>query len=104
MKILIEGEKYKLNQVKAIFDDSKFYHQEGQEATILAVGYYHSYERGELIYMLPKVFMADKETTVFGIKKKQLFNLEKSETFKHKAEYNWIRQTAVYFYIYIVKK
>lgn len=98
MKILIEGEKYKLEHLDKIFDDPKFYRQEGQDATILSVGYYHSYDRGEIIYMLPKVFMADKETTVFGITKDQLYNLENSESFKHKSEYNWIRQTSVYFY------
>lgn len=98
MKILIEGEKYGLEQVKGIFSDPKFYHQEGQEATILSVGYYHSYERGELVYMLPKVFMADRETTVFGIPKDKLINLQNSEAYKHEREYDWIRQTSIYFY------
>lgn len=98
MKILIEGEKYNIEELKDIFDDPKFYHQEGQEATILSVGYYHSYEKGELIYMLPKVFMADSENTVFGISTKELYSLDTSETFKHKTEYNWIRQISVYFY------
>ncbi|WP_417889209.1 hypothetical protein [Xanthomarina gelatinilytica] len=98
MKILIEGEKYNIEELKDIFDDPKFYHQEGQEATILSVGYYHSYEKEELIYMLPKVFMADSENTVFGISKNELYSLDTSETFKHKSEYNWIRQISVYFY------
>jgi hypothetical protein len=98
MRVLIESEKYNLEELKGIFDDPKFYHQEGQEATILSVGYYHSYEKGELIYMLPKVFMADSENTVFGISKNELYNLDTSETFKHKSEYNWIRQISVYFY------
>lgn len=98
MKILIEGEKYSLNLLKTIFDDPKFYHQENQEGTILSVGYYHSYEKNELVYMLPKVFMADNQETVFGISKIDLLELEKLETFKHKDEYNWIRQITVYFY------
>ncbi|TAG58151.1 MAG: hypothetical protein EAZ27_01795 [Cytophagales bacterium] len=98
MKILIEGEKYSLNLLKTIFDDPKFYHQENQEGTILSVGYYHSYEKNELVYMLPKVFMADSQETVFGISKIDLLELEKLETFKHKDEYNWIRQITVYFY------
>lgn len=98
MRVLIEGEKYNIEELKDIFDDPKFYHQEGQEATILSVGYYHSYEKGELIYMLPKVFMADSENTVFGISTKELYSLDTSETFKHKTEYNWIRQISVYFY------
>ena len=98
MKILIEGEKYKLEQLTDIFDDPKFYHQEGQDATILSVGYYHSYEKGELIYMLPKVFMAGSVKTVFDIDKDELYSIDKVETFKHKEKYNWIRQISVYFY------
>ena len=65
MKVLIEGEKYNLEELKDIFDDPKFYHQEGQEATILSVGYYHSYEKGELIYMLPKAALIHVFITVF---------------------------------------
>ncbi len=98
MKILIEGERYPLELLQDIFDDPKFYHQENQEGTILSVGYYHSYVKGELVYMLPKVFMADSQETVFGITKTDLLDLEYSETFKHKDEYNWIRQVSVYFY------
>lgn len=98
MKILIEGEKYPLKQLKNIFDDQKFYHPEGQEGTILYVGYYHSYEKEELIYMLPKVFMANSLETVFGIEKSYLFDLKQSDSFKHKDKYNWVRQISVYFY------
>ena len=98
MKILVEGEKYKLEKLTDIFDDPKFYHQEGQDATILSVGYYYSYEKGELIYMLPKVFMAGSGKTVFNIDKDELYYLDKIETFKHKEEYNSIRQISVYFY------
>lgn len=98
MKILIEGEKYKLEQLIDIFDDPKFYHQEGQYATIISVGYYHSYEKGEIIYMLPKVFMDGRGKTVFNLDKDEIYNLDKIETFKHKEEYNWIRQISVYFY------
>jgi hypothetical protein len=98
MKILIEGEKYPLELLQEIFVDPKFYHQENQEGIILSVGYYHSYDNGELVYMLPKVFMVDSHKTVFGISKDDLVQLENSETFKHKDEYNWIRQVSVYFY------
>lgn len=98
MKILIEGEKYPLELLQDIFVDSKFYHQENQEGIILSVGYYYSYDNGELVYLLPKVFMANSHKTVFDISKDDLFELEHSETFKHKDEYNWIRQVSVYFY------
>ena len=103
MKILIEGEKYKLDKLKNIFDDPKFYHQDGQYATILSVGYYHSYEKGELIYMLPKVFMGENGKTVFNIDKDELLNIDKLESFKHKQGYNWIRQISVYFYISLLE-
>ncbi len=98
MKILIEGEKYSLDCLQNIFDDPKFYHQENNEGIILSVGYYHSYDRGELIYMLPKVFMVDNQETVFGISKDELLNIEQIDSFKHKEEFNWIRQISVYFY------
>lgn len=98
MKILIEGEKYSVALLNEIFDDPKFYLQEDQEGTILPVGYYHSYEKGDIIYMLPKVFMANSNETVFGFHKDKLLDLDSLETFKHKDEYNWIRQISVYFY------
>lgn len=102
MKILIEGEKYPINELREIFDDPKFYNQDGQEGTILSVGYYHSftkaYGKAQLVYMLPKVFMKSNEETVFGITKSNLLNLEQSDTVKHKEEYSWIRQVSVYFY------
>jgi hypothetical protein len=48
--------------------------------------------------MLPKVFMKDKEETVFGISKDELFHFKNYKTFKHKEEYNWIRQLLILFY------
>lgn len=98
MKILIEGERYPISILKCIFDDPKFYHQDGQEGIILSVGYYHCYDNSELIYMLPKVFMMNTNETVFGITKDELFNLDNNTTFKYKSEFNWIRQISVYFY------
>lgn len=98
MKILIEGEDYLIDSLNSLFDDPKFYNQNGNTGKIISVGYYHSFEKKELIYMLPKVFMKDNLTTVFGISKDDLFNLENSENFKHSEEYIWIRQLLVYFY------
>ncbi len=100
MKVLFEGESYPIEQLKDIFDDSKFYQQQGgPDAIISSVGYYHSYKKGELVYMLPKVFMmkGGKET-VFGIEKDALLDLQISNTIKHKKEYEWIRNLSVYFY------
>jgi hypothetical protein len=98
MKILIEGEDYSIETLNQVFDDPKFYTQNGNLGKITSVGYYHSYENKELVYMLPKVFMKDKEETVFGISKDELFDFKNHETFKHKEEYNWIRQLLILFY------
>jgi len=98
VKILIEGEKYPVASLKDIFDDPKFYHQDGQDGKILSVGYYHSYDKGQLIYMLPKVFMRNRHETIFGMSKDALLDLTKPTTFKHKNEFNWIRQLSIYFY------
>ncbi|MCJ1806905.1 LlaJI family restriction endonuclease [Flavobacterium covae] len=98
MKVLVEGENYSIEQLSQIFDDPKFYIQNGNQCKITSVGYYHSYEKKELVYMIPKVFMFNHEITVFDISKDELLDLNSSETFKHKEKYNWIRQLLVYFY------
>lgn len=98
MKILIEGEDYSIDKLTSVLDDPKFYNQNGYIGKIISVGYYHSFEKKELVYMLPKVFMKDNQETVFGISKDELFEFENSESFKHNEEYKWIRQLLVYFY------
>ncbi|WP_435524915.1 hypothetical protein [Chryseobacterium indoltheticum] len=42
--------------------------------------------------------MKDKELTIFGITKDELFDFETNKTFKHKEEFRWIRQLLIYFY------
>jgi len=98
MKILIEGEDYSIDNLTSVFDDPKFYNQNGNVGKIISVGYYHSFEKNELVYMLPKVFMKDNQETVFGISKDKLFDFENLESFKHNEEYKWIRQLLIYFY------
>ncbi len=48
--------------------------------------------------MLPKVFMKTGQQTVFGISKDELLDLNTSPNFKHRQEFNWVRQITVYFY------
>lgn len=98
MKILIEGEDYSIDNLTSVFDDPKFYNQNGSVGKIISVGYYHSFEKKELVYMLPKVFMRDNQETVFGISKDDLYDFENFESFKHNENYKWIRQLLVYFY------
>lgn len=99
MKILFEGESYPIVRLKEIFDDSRFYQQHGgSDAIISSVGYYHSYKKGELVYMLPKVFMKGEQKTVFGIEKDEMLDLQIPNTIKHKQKYEWIRNSSIYFY------
>lgn len=98
MKILIEGSYYPIQTLQKIFDDPKFYTQNGVEGKIISVGYYHSFEKNELIYMLPKVFMIDNDNSVFGKTKDELLELNSIKNIKHDLHYNWIRQSSLYFY------
>lgn len=98
MKILIEGAYYPITTLQNIFDDPKFYTQNGLEGKIISVGYYHSFEKNELVYMLPKVFMTDDINSVFGKTKDELLNLDSIKNIKHDLKYNWIRQSSLYFY------
>lgn len=98
MKILIEGAYYPITTLQKIFDDPKFYTQNGLEGKVISVGYYHSFEKNELIYMLPKVFMIDDFNSVFGKTKNELLELNSIKNIKHDLQYNWIRQSSLYFY------
>jgi hypothetical protein len=98
MKILIENEIYPIDLLQEVFDDPKFYKQNGLEGTITSVGYYHSFEKNSLVFMLPKVFMAEDKKTVFDCTKDELVDLIVNESIKHKTQYNWVRQLSVHFY------
>jgi hypothetical protein len=97
MNVLIEEEFYDIAILESVFDDPKFYNQIGLKGKITSVGYYHSFEKKKLVYMLPKVFMRDNEQTVFGVTKDELFDIELN-SIKHRDEFLWIRQLLVYFY------
>jgi hypothetical protein len=98
MKILIENEIYPIDLLQKVFDDPKFYKQNGLDGTITSVGYYHSFEKNSLVFMLPKVFMAADKKTVFDCSKEELVDLIENESIKHKTQYNWVRQLSVHFY------
>lgn len=98
MKILIEGEKYPISSLESVLDDPKFYTQKGLDGIVNSVGYYLSFEKNELVYMLPKVFMKENEMTIFNINANDLFDFQSNKSFKHKEEFKWIRQLLIYFY------
>lgn len=98
MKVLIEGERYPVEVLKQLFLDPKFYQQEGASGTVLSVGYYYNRPQNIIIYLLPKVFMADGVTTVFGVAPCELLDFGCSQTFRHKNEFLWVRQVSIYFY------
>ena len=112
MRILIEGQKYKVKDLDVVFDDPKFYTQKDDFAIINSVGYYHSYKKNELVYMLPKVFMSDEngEKTIFkknddsSISINELLELDHlSNSVKHGTDSKWIRQISVSFYKSLVE-
>ena len=97
MKILIEGEKYPISILKNIFDNSIFYQQIGMDGQITDVGYYHSFIKNQLVFLLPKVFMKDKQLTTFGYHKDELLDNNYTST-KHSEETKWLRSLSIYFY------
>lgn len=97
MKILVEGESYEIDKLTDVFDSPLFYFQNGNKGTINHVGYYHSFEKNQLVYLLPKVFVV--EGKVFGkYKAGDLLESDILESFKHKQEFNWVRLLLIYFY------
>lgn len=97
MKLFIEGVKYPKEQLLSVFDDSKFYYSDGKFGIINSVGYYHSFEKNELVYLLPKVFLVDG--LVFGVYSPlDLLHLNNINSIKHKPELLWVRQLIVFFY------
>ncbi|CAC9973883.1 hypothetical protein [Flavobacterium panici] len=101
MKILIEGEKYSITTLSKVFDDPKFYIQDGIYGTINCVGYFHSFTKNELVYILPKVFI--KKNKAFNFSPQELFDLDLKDSFKHNENYLWIRQLLIYFYNSLVE-
>ncbi len=123
MRILIEGQSYLVEDLKTIFNDPMFYTQMGDSAIINSVGYYYSVDKKEIVYMLPKVFMAsevledsendeeikclwDKKNTIFRkpdnkqhLNLKELYEIDKLEgSIKHESKYEWIRHITISFY------
>lgn len=89
MKILIEGEKYNLNILLEVFDDLKFFIQEGIFGIVNCVGYYYLFIKNELIYIFLKVFI--KEGKVFNFFFQELFELDLKVFFNYDKEYFWVR-------------
>lgn len=104
MKILVEGIRYNMLDLSRIFDDSKFYIQNGNEGTIVSVGYYHSFKTNEIVYLLPKVFL--KDDLIFGYSPQEIIKNGVSLSITHDPRYLWIRSLLVYFYksLYEFKK
>jgi hypothetical protein len=103
MKLLIEEEEYPVDLLESIFDDLKFYKQNGLKGTIKMVGYYHSYKKKELVLMLPKVFMQNRLETVFNSSKEELYNSLNQVSIKHESNYQWLRELSIHFYNSLVE-
>ena len=98
MKILFEGAKYNINDLKSCFGD-KFYHQIGDYGYIDVVGYYHSNDN-QLYYFLPKLFVTEEEsfldTKIYYL---DFFKFKIEELLKEDITLlNWFRKFLILFY------
>ncbi|MCA1967334.1 MAG: hypothetical protein LDL23_11905 [Flavobacterium sp.] len=98
MKILFEGAKYNINDLKSCFGD-KFYHQIGDYGYIDVVGYYHSNDN-QLYYFLPKLFITEEErfldTEIYYL---DFFKFKIEELLKEDITLlNWFRKFLILFY------
>jgi hypothetical protein len=97
MRILFEGEQYSLTLLNSLFDDSKFYSLQGNTGIISSVGYYHSFSKNTLVYMLPKVFVINGKA--FGNESTEELSVrEINFSFKHDDEFGWARKLSLIFY------
>lgn len=98
MKILIEGERYPIDNLEELFESNQFYASHGNEGIIKNVGYYHNLKNNQLVFMLPKVFMADNQNTVFGGSSMDLLFLTEESSVISEESLGWIKNLSVYFY------
>lgn len=103
MKLLIEEEAYPIHLLESIFDDVKFYKQNGSKGTIKTVGYYRSFKRKTFALLLPKVFMKNENITVFDLTKEELYYSLEDISIKHDEKLQWLRELSVHFYNSLVE-
>ena len=96
MEVFIEGEIYPKDVLLDSFEDSKFYHLDSDSGKITSVGYCFSYERNNIIYVLPKVFQNVIYETL-RTNKLELINYFDS-SIKLKKEYLWFRKIIVFHF------
>jgi len=98
MRILFEGAKYNINDLKDCFGD-KFYHQIGQFGYIDVVGYYHSNDN-QLYYFLPKLFITENDSFLdTEIHYLSLFNQSIEDVLENNITLlNWFRKFLILFY------
>lgn len=98
MKLLFEGARYPIRELKAYFGD-KFYHQKGDFGYIDTVGYYHSLDN-ELFYFLPKLFISDQNTILDTELNYLEFFYQGVETALEQniTLLNWFRKFSILFY------
>lgn len=97
MRILFEGEQYDITLLMSLFDDSKFYSFQTNTGIINSVGYYHSFSKNSLVYMLPKVFVNNGIITR-GVSPQELSLIEIKFSFNHDDEFGWARKLSLLFY------
>lgn len=98
MRILFEGAKYDVKDLKECFGD-RFYHQKSSNGYIDVVGYFHS-DTNELYYFLPKLFITTDDCFLdTGLYYLDFFKYPIESLLKHDITLlNWFRKFLILFY------
>ena len=101
MKILVEGQRCKIAELKDLLDDSQFYKSDGELGVINHVGFCHSLDTKEVIYFLPKVFIIHGK--LFGQYKIEEFSTFTPDESFSLSNNSWLGKLLLLFFKGIVE-
>ena len=97
MKFFVEGAQYPIDILHDVFEDYKFFNRKADKGIITHVGYVYSHTKNLLIYLLPKVFLANN--LVFGrYSLEEIISIQIEAEIKHHKDFAWARKLSTYFY------
>ena len=96
MKLLVEGQPYKISALSSILSNSQFYKTDGELGVINHVGFCHSLDTKEVVYFLPKVFIINgKLFGMYEIKDNVPFS---SDNIQDLTNNSWLGKLLLLFY------
>ncbi len=105
MRILIEEYQYDAADVRNVLQGIDALENVEGKVSVHYVGYYYNVALGDCVFILPKVMLKDKDgkELVFGkYEPRDIINFKANNTFKDKAEEDFIYKFAVWIYRAIV--